>query len=759
MKKRILLVSLTAALVLLIEWSRRQGITVPATFLLLATTVMLAAALGGIRSGGASAAIASVFVVYASFAGFGPDLQMSGGIQLGLGFAVFLYMSIGLGLGHFSDRFRYFRLQAHENREKLEKNLSLLNSQIKSVFEFSPLVVYQQDAEGNYQFVNKEFNACYGLRTRDVMGKSPEILHPKPLADSFDEQVREVLETRKPNERTYKVEFADGSKHSILSKKFPVLDDDNNFLGIGTVDLDVTKSLQDQESLRLSEENLNKAQRIANIGSWDRDVARDTLAWSENVYRIFGFEPFSFQPDHTSFMNVIHPDDRQMVEHAFQNLLKGKPYNIVHRIVLDDDSIRYVRERADATFDEHAKVTHINGTVEDISERVVAENEHHELEKQLRQSRKMETVGMLTGGIAHDFNNILTPIAGYIDMARMSLPANDPLADDMKQVSIGVDRAKDLIQQILLFSRKAEATLSPVDVKAVIAEATDLLRASMPANIEIKQKIAGKFSNIMGDETQIHQVILNLCSNAAQAMHDTGGTLTIELEQGGLSAKTAKILPRLDSAEYLRLSVVDNGPGMDEETQEAIFNPFFTTKKVGKGTGLGLSVVHGIVQSHEGDIRVESEPGKGAAFRVYLPVSDQPDQSEKTERQELEEGTGSILLVDDEERNLRVFERMLDVLGYEVDSCISGEDAFDKLTGSPDKYDLVLSDLAMPGLSGVELAEKIQLVHPELPIVIMTGFANKLDQATRDRCNIRQLIQKPVKMATLATLVQNVLSQ
>lgn len=458
-------------------------------------------------------------------------------------------------------------------------------------------------------------------------------------------------------------------------------------------------------------------------------------------------------------MNIIHPDDREMVERAFQRILTGEPYNIVHRIALKGGFVRHVRERADVTLDENGEVSHINGTVEDITERILAEQENNELEKQLRQSRKMETIGMLTGGIAHDFNNILTPIAGYIDMARIKLPANDPLAHDMKQVSLGVDRAKDLVQQILLFSRKAEPALTTVDVKDVILEALDLLQATIPANINIEQKLDGSYNKIVGDETQIHQVILNLCSNAAQAMSNEGGTLTIKLEQASLDAKTAKVLPKLSKAEYLCLSVLDTGPGMDEETQGNIFNPFFTTKKVGKGTGLGLSVVHGIVQNHNGDIRVESEPGQGAAFHVYLPVSKYSEDAIGEERQSLQKGAGLILLVDDEERNLRVFEKMLDILGYEVDSCSSGEEAFEKISVSPDKYDLVLSDMAMPGLTGTELAEKIQLVRPGLPIVIMTGFANMLDRETRDRLNIKQLIQKPIKMAALATLLQNVLNQ
>lgn len=662
-------------------------------------------------------------------------------------------------MGFFSDRLRFFRQRAQEHEAELEKHLLLLNSQIKSIFLHSPVVIYLQDTAGRYQFVNKEFSECYGFSSQEIKDKLPHILFPQLLADSVTAQAQEVLKNHKANERTYDVIYANGTSHSIISKKFPVLDDDENLLGVGTVDLDVTESKLHQESLIKSEANLNKAQRMAQIGSWNRDIVNDKLLWSENVYRIFGFEPFSFEPDHSTFIDVVHPDDRQMVELAFQELLAGKPYDIVHRIVLSDGSVRHVRERADVTLNKNDEVIQINGTVADITERTRAEQENYELEKQLRQSRKLETVGMLTGGIAHDFNNILTPIAGYIDMALLKLPADDPLADDMKQVSIGVDRAKDLIQQILLFSRQAEPALTIVDVKEVVLEAMDLLRATIPANIDIKQKLDGSYSKILGDETQIHQVILNLCSNSVQAMSDEGGTLTIKLEQGSLAARTAIILPNLTEAEYLCLSVSDTGPGMDEETQEAIFNPFFTTKKVGKGTGLGLSVVHGIVQSHNGDIRVESEPGKGAAFHVYLPVSEQSKSEDSTQGKTLTHGAGVILLVDDEERNLRVFEKMLDILGYEVDSCNSGEEAFKKASEFPDKYDLVLSDLAMPGLTGVELAEKIQLIRPELPFVIMTGFANKLDQETLDRCNIKQLIQKPIKMSALATLVQNVLSQ
>lgn len=757
MKKKILLVSFLAFLILLIELSRRQGIDTPAPFTLAGASVGFAAILGGLGTGAASAIIVSAYLIYAAFTGFGPS-SLTGGIAQA-SFAVLIFMSIGIGIGFFSDRLRFFRQRAQEHEAELEKHLLLLNSQIKSIFLHSPVVIYLQDTAGRYQFVNKEFSECYGFSSQEIKDKPPHILFPQSLANSFATQVEEVLQNRKANERAYDVVYANGTSHSIISKKFPVLDDDENLLGVGTVDLDVTESKLYQESLIKSEANLNKAQRMAQIGSWNRDIVKDKLLWSENVYRVFGFEPFSFEPDHSIFMDVVHPDDRQMVEFAFQELLEGKPYDIIHRIVLSDGSVRHVRERADVTLDENGEVVQINGTVADITERTRAEQENYELEKQLRQSRKMETIGMLTGGIAHDFNNILTPIAGYVDMARMTLPANDPLAYDMKQVSLGVDRAKDLIQQILLFSRQAEPALAPVDVKDVIIEALDLLRTTIPANINIEQQLDGSYNQVLGDETQIHQVIVNLCTNAAQAMSNEGGTLTVKLEQGSLDAKTAKLLPKLTLAKYLRLSVLDTGPGMDEKTQESIFNPFFTTKKVGSGTGLGLSVVHGIVQSHGGDVRVESEPGKGAAFHVYLPTSDYSEEVSSEERQSLPKGSGLILLVDDEKGNLEVLEKMLNALGYEVDSCSSGEDAFEKINVAPEKYDLLLSDMAMPGITGVELAEKIQQVQPELPIIIMTGFANLLDQETRDRCNIKQLIQKPIKMATLATIVQNVLSQ
>lgn len=757
MKKSILLVSFSAFLILLIEWSRRQGINIPAPFVLVAAPMVLAATLGGLRAGAASAAMASAYLIYSAFTGFGPATLTGGVIQVSL--SVLLYMSFGIGIGFTSDQLRFLKQRAQKHEEELEKHLLLLNSQIKSIFLHSPVVIYLQDTAGLYQFVNKEFSECYDFSSQEIKGKSPHILFPRSLADSFSTQAQEVLQSRKANERAYDVVYANGTLHSIISKKFPVLDDDENLLGVGTVDLDVTESKLYQDSLIKSEANLNNSQRIAQMGSWTRDIVKDKLLWSENVYRIFGFEPFSFEPDHSIFMKLIHPDDRQMLELAFQELLAGEPYDIVHRILLSDGSIRHVRERADVTFNRNGDITQINGTVADITERTRAEQENYELEKQLRQSRKMETVGMLTGGIAHDFNNILTPIAGYIDMARMTLPEDDPLAEDMRQVSIGVDRAKDLIQQILLFSRNTEPTLNPVDVKHLIVEALDLLRASIPANIDIERQLDGDFDKVLGDETQIHQIILNLCSNAAQAMSDHGGTLTIKLDQGSLSAKTAKILPALTEPEYLCLSVLDTGSGMDEATQETIFNPFFTTKDVGKGTGLGLSVVHGIVTSHNGDIRVESEPGKGAAFHVYLPVFEQAKSEVSTQGQALKHGAGVILLVDDEERNLRVFEKMLDILGYEVDSCNSGEEAFKKASEFPDKYDMVLSDLAMPGLTGVELAEKIQVIRPDLPFVIMTGYANMLDQEARDRCNIEQLIQKPIKMSDLATLVQSVLSQ
>ncbi|HWQ27108.1 MAG TPA: ATP-binding protein, partial [Chlorobaculum sp.] len=356
------------------------------------------------------------------------------------------------------------------------------------------------------------------------------------------------------------------------------------------------------------------------------------------------------------------------------------------------------------------------------------------------------------------FNNILTPILGYSEMGLYSLPPENPVHEYFSEIMKASERAQNLIAQILTFSRSKEVTLSVVSVQDVVTEALKLLRPSIPATITIEQSIDHACKNILADPTQIHQVIVNLCTNAFQAMEETVGLIRIELREVLVGSHLLNTLPKLSAGSYVRLSISDNGPGMDEAIMERIFEPFFTTKAMNKGTGLGLSVVHGIVTGLNGAITVDSHPGKGTSFYIYLPVIDEQIESSANDKPVLE-GSSKILFIDDEESGTRMMSAMLTKLGFGIQTFNSPIEAIAYFRLNPEMFDLVITDLTMPEMNGTDLAAELFKTNPRIPIVLMTGYEKNLsDSRSLHEFGISKFLKKPVKMAHLASTINEVLS-
>jgi CheY-like chemotaxis protein/two-component sensor histidine kinase len=346
---------------------------------------------------------------------------------------------------------------------------------------------------------------------------------------------------------------------------------------------------------------------------------------------------------------------------------------------------------------------------------------------------------------------------GYTDMALLSLEKTHPLYNNLQRVLKSAHRAKDLVEQILLFSKQAEKERYPLKLQTLIKEALKLLRPTIPSTIQIKQEIDTSCSKILADATQMHQVIINLCTNAWHAMENNGGTLSIELTQHKSDMNLTKLLPDLTEEEYVCLSIIDTGSGMDNAILERIFEPFYTTKAVDKGTGLGLSVVHGIVRNHGGDIQVETIPGKGTTFRVYLPAIRDSLEKAKVDPTEIPGGNEYIMIVDDEPTIAVMIKRMLESFGYRADTFETGQEVLEAQRENPKKYDLLITDLTMPELSGLDLADKLHEQSPLLPIMIMTGFGDSLTAASRERYGIKAVIGKPVSTDKLIRTIHNIL--
>ncbi len=424
---------------------------------------------------------------------------------------------------------------------------------------------------------------------------------------------------------------------------------------------------------------------------------------------------------------------------------------------------RTVKLKEEVRKSEEQKIATLN-ILQDLDE--VNENlkkqiaERKQLETNLRQAQKMEAIGTLAGGIAHDFNNLLFPIIGYTEMTMRNLPEKSTDRNNLKEVLNATTHATDLVKQILAFSRQREQERKPIKVQTVLKEVLKLIRASLPSTIELLQEIDKECCFVMADSTQIHQVIMNLCTNAYHAMMDKGGVLKVTLSELEINSEDFVLNPDLQPGQYLKLSVSDTGQGIEQNIVERIFDPYFTTKEQGKGTGLGLSVVHGIVKSYNGDIRLDSNPGKGTTFTVYLPVIDTGAVKPKTiSSQPLQGGSERILLVDDNEQIVIMEKQMLERLGYNVTSRTSSVEAFEVFSNKPDNFDLVITDMTMPNITGDQLAKKLMEIRSDIPIILCTGFSELITKEKAKVMGIREFVMKPVVMNKIAEVIRRVLEQ
>jgi len=395
-----------------------------------------------------------------------------------------------------------------------------------------------------------------------------------------------------------------------------------------------------------------------------------------------------------------------------------------------------------------------DGTYAGASALIQDVTEQKKLEQHLRQTQKMETIGTLAGGIAHDFNNILTPILGYAEMAIADWDDKDDRRDSIHQIITAAKRAKDLVKQILVFSRQTESSREPTEIHLIVREVVKFLQSTLPANIEVFENVDKSSGLVLADPTQIHQVVMNLCTNAFHAMEEAGGVLEVGLERFEVDTDTLQYCPDLRVGPHLRLTVSDNGCGMKKEIVEKIFEPFFTTKDIGKGTGLGLSLVHGIVSEHGGHISVYSEPGQGTTFHIYLPsVVNSEVRAVDNETVSLA-GSERILFVDDEAPIANMAEKVLSRLGYRVTTFTNSLLALDAFTSKPQSFDVLITDINMPKLNGIELVEKVRAVRSDMPIILISGFSEKITEENCSSYGIRHFVMKPVLTRELAGAIR-----
>jgi PAS domain S-box-containing protein len=489
------------------------------------------------------------------------------------------------------------------------------------------------------------------------------------------------------------------------------------------------------------------------------------------AYRILGYEEKSLAGKH--FATIFPPASDHSLK-ALRESLKVYGAVFTQDFLRADGSIWWMD--LTATLIPWNKDKAILATLRDITERVQAEEEKEHLQAQLRQSHKMEAIGTLAGGIAHDFNNILGIIVGNTELAMDDVPETNPARDNLNEVHKACLRAKDLVRHILSFARRTEQARIPVRISSLFKESLKLLRSSIPTTISMDQNISCESDTVLADPTQIDQVVINLCTNAAHAMAEEGGILEVSLQNvelgmgdTGLQKDEGPFGVRhgqsqigsssLAPGNYVRLTVRDTGPGIEPQFIDRIFDPYFTTKEADEGTGMGLSVVHGIVKSHGGAITVDSEPGKGATFQVFLPtiqteVTEAPENSEALPR-----GSEKILFVDDEAALAEVGKEMLERLGYEVVTTTSGVGALDIFRAQPEGFDLVITDMTMPKMKGDNLAEALTKIHAGIPIMVCGGQSEQISKERAKSVGIRAFVMKPVLKQEIAETVRKVLDE
>jgi signal transduction histidine kinase/DNA-binding response OmpR family regulator len=386
-----------------------------------------------------------------------------------------------------------------------------------------------------------------------------------------------------------------------------------------------------------------------------------------------------------------------------------------------------------------------------------AEAERIELQQHLQRSQKLEALGTLAAGIAHDFNNILGAMIGYAELALLNIPEGSKSRDSIGMVLTAGERAKDLVKHILAFSRQSDEERKPVQVTHIVKEVLKFMRASLPSTIEIRQNFDAGIGVILADPVQIHQVLMNLCTNAHHAMREKGGVLDVRLASVHVGPEYAAALPDLKPGPYVKATVKDTGHGMDTATTVRIFDPYFTTKEKGVGTGLGLAVVHGIVQKYGGRVTVQSEPGKGTVFDLYFPAIQTDKIPDRPAQEDLPRGHESILLVDDDQLHLEVVQKTLEYLGYHVEAKTSSMDALALFRTAPHRYDLVVTDMTMPAMTGDKLAMELMRIRSDIPIVLCTGYSEKALEDNAKAMGIRAFVMKPVLIAQMARAVRDAL--
>jgi len=661
--------------------------------------------------------------------------------------------------------------------KQAEQALKKSEGKYRELVENANSIILRMDKDGNITFFNEFAQQFFGYAEDEILGKNV-IGTIVPEIESTGRDLKGLIQDMGRYPERYINNLNENMRRNaervwIAWTNKPIHDADGKVMEILCIGNDITERKQAEEELRDSQRRLTDIieflpdativiDKDAKVIAWNRAIEIMTGVMATEMLGKGNYEyalPFYGTRRPILIDLVFQP--KEEIQEQYSNINWQGDVLIGEAYIPDlRGNKAYLFGKASPLYDTKGSIIGAIETIRDITERIRIEKEREKLQSQLIQAQKMEAVGTLAGGIAHDFNNILSGIMGYSELCLKAMQDRPKVYHHLKQVLTAAERAKDLVRQILTFSRKAEQEKRPLALAPIVEEVVNFMRASLPTTIEFIQKIVDTSDVIVGDPTQMHQILVNLCTNAGHAMKETGGVLEIVLEEVVIDANDRLSRPPMRHGHYLVLTVRDTGHGIPAENIERIFEPYFTTKEKGAGTGLGLAVVHGIVKDHGGEIRVYSEIGKGTTIRVYLPLMEKEEEEGKHMKEALLPGKGeAILFIDDEKMVVDLSRELLEELGYRVVTETDPVKAIEAFKEGSGAFDLVITDKTMPHLTGFEVAREIRLISKDIPILLCSGFQEKEDLEKLAPLGIDRLITKPIRMTTLAKAIRDVLDK
>lgn len=655
------------------------------------------------------------------------------------------------------------RLDSEVARHKNNLNEALLRQKfITNALDQLNDYVLSHDLDGNFYEVNASVQKDSDYTASELRKMNLRDLVPARFKSEVDDYLNRIR--KNGSDSGYMRIINKAGNEMILEYTCSLVrGHDNTPVGVHGIARNITEQIFTRKALEKSEKKYRNILETIEDGYYEVDLGGHYRFLNRAALKMLGY---SWQElSGKSYRKIIAEQDIKHVFETFNYVYRTKtPVKAFHwRIIRKDGSIGHQETSVSLILDDKGDPEGFQGIVRDITERINTQRKQKELEEQLRQSQKMESIGTLAGGIAHDFNNILFPIIGYTELAMQDLPEESQVHQNLEKVMKSAQRAKSLVQQILNFSRQsANEPAEPVFIQPAIKETIKLLKNTIPSSIEINSDIQEDTGKTLANLAGIHQVIMNLCTNAYQAMEDCpAGGLNVELKQLEITKESSPQYRHLTPGSYLCIAVSDTGCGIAPEIKEKIFEPYFTTKEQEKGTGLGLSVSYGIVKNAGGTIIVKSAPCKGSTFSVYLPVAEQSAQAipHQAHKDLMPTGTGCILVVDDEQQLVELEKQMLENLGYEVIPHTSSLDAEEDFRSRPDRFDLLITDQTMPHKNGLALINVLRRIRPDLPAILCTGYSERVNRKKAEALGIETVLLKPISKSELALAVNSTLKK